>query len=227
VHAAGRSRRACVGRCPRACVGTEPLHPVLRLKVGRRWTTEIHRLTLESLPFLEQEEKTLRHVDRKLTKSNKMSSPGKLEEGNEVNVDRDPLPRQAISHDMSSETRLFHFTNNTVGKEPHFLLFRGLQRHNILRLQNEIAKINKATWEHKAAPTTTGPQSPPAAGGQMDCGLHLTTKAENLTLLLRQYSMALPPRPTHTHKFYQHVAPNNLVQLMLSATISTGQRSFR
>ncbi|KAK8045525.1 hypothetical protein PG993_005549 [Apiospora rasikravindrae] len=60
------------------------------------------------------------------------------------------MPRQApITEDMSYEQRLLQHTINTGRLEPHFMTFRGLQRLNIIRLQNDIAQIKRSAWDDK------------------------------------------------------------------------------
>ncbi|KAK8131659.1 hypothetical protein PG984_008097 [Apiospora sp. TS-2023a] len=57
-----------------------------------------------------------------------------------------PIP---ITEDMSYGQRLFQHTANTGNLEPHFMTFRGLQRLNIIRLQNDIAQIKRSTSDEK------------------------------------------------------------------------------
>ncbi|KAK4969792.1 hypothetical protein LTR66_011678 [Elasticomyces elasticus] len=58
----------------------------------------------------------------------------------------------AIGDDMSYERRLFQYTINSGQTKPHFLIFRGLQRLNIIRLQNDLAICKRAIWEKQEAP---------------------------------------------------------------------------
>lgn len=60
--------------------------------------------------------------------------------------------RVDITGDMPHGQRLFYHVTNTGSEEPHFLTFRGLNRLNILRLQNELAQLKSMTWEEKALP---------------------------------------------------------------------------
>ncbi|KAF7948105.1 uncharacterized protein EAE97_003516 [Botrytis byssoidea] len=54
-----------------------------------------------------------------------------------------------ISEKMTYEERLFHYAYTI--EEPHFLAFRGLQKLNIVRLQNELARKKGNTWTNMAA----------------------------------------------------------------------------
>ncbi|KAK4986806.1 hypothetical protein LTR66_007768 [Elasticomyces elasticus] len=58
----------------------------------------------------------------------------------------------AIGDDMSYERRLFQYTINSGQTKPHFLIFRGLQRLNMIRLQNDLAICKRAIWEKQEAP---------------------------------------------------------------------------
>lgn len=49
---------------------------------------------------------------------------------------------------MTYDQRLFKFTLDFGQGEAHFLTFRGLQRLNILQLQNSLAKCKQETWKH-------------------------------------------------------------------------------
>lgn len=57
-----------------------------------------------------------------------------------------------ITGDMNYEQRLFQYTLNTGTGEPHFIMFRGLQRLNIIPLQIELAQLKKMAWETKQLP---------------------------------------------------------------------------
>lgn len=82
-----------------------------------------------------------------------------------------------ITEDMSYEQRLFQYTLDAGTEEPHFIMFRGLQRLNILRLQIEIAQLKKIAWETKQLPES---------------------KSEDLTRLLHDYSKDLTTTPYYT-----------------------------
>lgn len=56
-----------------------------------------------------------------------------------------------ITDGMSETERLFHYSCATGSDEPHFLAFRGLQRFNIVRLQNELAKKKGNMWTNMTA----------------------------------------------------------------------------
>ncbi|EHK19518.1 uncharacterized protein TRIVIDRAFT_193440 [Trichoderma virens Gv29-8] len=53
---------------------------------------------------------------------------------------------------MKFEQRLFQYTFSTGAEEPHFIMFRGLQRLNIIRLQIELAQIKRIASETKQLP---------------------------------------------------------------------------
>ncbi|ETS86429.1 hypothetical protein PFICI_00257 [Pestalotiopsis fici W106-1] len=53
----------------------------------------------------------------------------------------------AIKDELTYEQRLFEFSMNSNKRELHFLAFRGLQRENILRLQNSLSMCKKKTLE--------------------------------------------------------------------------------
>ncbi|RFU76336.1 vit family domain-containing [Trichoderma arundinaceum] len=75
-----------------------------------------------------------------------------------------------ISGDMNYEQRLFQYTLNTGTGEPHFIMFRGLQRLNIIQLQIELAQFKKSAWDTKQLPKA---------------------KSEELTRLLHDYTNAI------------------------------------
>ncbi|KAF7859663.1 hypothetical protein EAF04_008742 [Stromatinia cepivora] len=56
-----------------------------------------------------------------------------------------------ITDKMSYAERLFHYSYTIGLEEPHFLAFRGLQRLNIVRLQNELAKKKGVMWTNMTA----------------------------------------------------------------------------
>lgn len=60
-----------------------------------------------------------------------------------------------ILDDMTYSERLFHYSCSVEGLEPHFLAFRGLQRINLVHLQNKLAKHKGNVWKEKAAPEDT------------------------------------------------------------------------
>lgn len=81
-------------------------------------------------------------------------------------------PRAVIvTDDMDYGSRLFHFTNNTGTSEPYFMTFRGLQRTNILRLQNDLGQLKQSAWKHQ----------------------NFAQDNETLTRLLHDYSRAIQP----------------------------------
>lgn len=72
-----------------------------------------------------------------------------------------------ITGDMPYEKRLFYYHITSTGSgDLHFLTFRGLNRLNILRLQNELAQLKSATWGKEAL---------------------AVEESERLTMLLHQY----------------------------------------
>lgn len=81
-----------------------------------------------------------------------------------------PKADAVITGDMTYEQRLFQYTLSTGAEEPHFIMFRGLQRLNIIQLQIELAKIKKLSSETKQLSKT---------------------KSEELTKLLHDYSKML------------------------------------
>ncbi|KAL6788677.1 hypothetical protein J3E68DRAFT_430889 [Trichoderma sp. SZMC 28012] len=81
-----------------------------------------------------------------------------------------PKADGVITGDMNYEQRLFQYTLSTGAEEPHFIMFRGLQRLDIIQLQIELAKIKKLSSETKQLPKT---------------------KSEELTKLLHDYTNAI------------------------------------
>lgn len=74
---------------------------------------------------------------------------------------------RTITPDMKYEQRLLLHTHNTGRREPHFVIFRGLQRLNITRLQMELAQLKRVTERTQELPAA---------------------KSEELTRLLHAYS---------------------------------------
>ncbi|KAL2150956.1 hypothetical protein VTH82DRAFT_6054 [Thermothelomyces myriococcoides] len=60
---------------------------------------------------------------------------------------RDSKWRMSIDHDMPYGKRLYRHMHNDAHRhtESHFLIFRDLQRLNLLRLQIDLAKIKSRT----------------------------------------------------------------------------------
>ncbi|KAF2430185.1 hypothetical protein EJ08DRAFT_256045 [Tothia fuscella] len=74
--------------------------------------------------------------------------------------------------DTPYEKRLYKYHENNNKGEPHFLIFRGLQKLNITRLQNELSRYNNDIEEEKSAPKTE-------------------REKKRLTLMLRDYATTL------------------------------------
>lgn len=77
-----------------------------------------------------------------------LRGPAKEERGNTGAAS----PRPHSIHDnMTYGQRLWQYTVNTGRREPRFLIFRGLQALNIVRLQNELASCKNTIWDNKSA----------------------------------------------------------------------------
>jgi hypothetical protein len=63
----------------------------------------------------------------------------------------DELRPGSIRDEMNYEQRLLQYTINAGQHEPRFLIFRGLQTLNIIRLQNELAKCKNTMWANRSA----------------------------------------------------------------------------
>jgi len=57
----------------------------------------------------------------------------------------------AITPEMSYDQRLFHHSHVDGLSEPCFPIFRGLQRLNIICLQNKLAESEGVVWKNMSA----------------------------------------------------------------------------
>jgi hypothetical protein len=56
--------------------------------------------------------------------------------------------------DLPYDQRLFRYTWNAGGDEPHFMAFRSLQRLNVVHIQNELASKKRDVIKKEAASET-------------------------------------------------------------------------
>jgi hypothetical protein len=67
-------------------------------------------------------------------------------------IDMEKIPKAGfIKDEMIYSQRVFHYSYAACATEPHFLAFRGLQRINIVHLQNKLARHKGAAWKDMAA----------------------------------------------------------------------------